>query len=118
MRQTCLTVFVLVGVAISFQGQTQPMPAPTKEPPQTARQALIELFLGKSADSFEKHLPGVARQALIRKGETPETSIVQKFGMIGRQMAMQGEHLETFDAGPTLLASEQENGREKVEVIV
>jgi hypothetical protein len=63
-------------------------------------------------------LPEVARQALIRKGETPVTSIVQKIGMLGRQMTMQGEHVETFEVGPTLLVSEQGDGREKVEVIV
>jgi hypothetical protein len=111
MRQVCFVLVIAFAGSILLQGQTQ-------TPPQTARQALIELFIGKNADAFEKHLPEVARQALIRKGETPETSMVQKIGLIGRQMAVQGEHIETFDVGPTLLVSEQSGGHEKVEVIV
>ena len=53
------------------QAQTSP---PT--PPQTAqsaRQALLEMFLSKTDDSFTKHLTDDARQTLIRKGETPDT---------------------------------------------
>ena len=99
--------------SLSLQAQLQTPP----QPPQTARQALIEMFMGKDPDAFAKHLPESARRALIRKGETPETSMVQRISMIGRQMTAQGEHLETFDVGPALLTSEQD-GREKVEVIV
>ena len=47
---------------------------PTPPPPQSARQALIEMFMGKGSDDFAKHLPEAARQTLIRKGETPEGS--------------------------------------------
>lgn len=105
---------LLVGSAIALAAQT-PTPSP---PPQTARQALIEMFMGKSPDAFAKHLPESARQALIRKGETPETSFVQKASMIGRQMAAQGEHVETFDEGSTLFKSEKDGGHEKVELTV
>jgi len=76
------------------------------------------MFFGKSADALQKHLPEVARHTLVRKGETPETSLVQRIAMIGRQMTAQGEHVETFDVGPALLESEQSGGREKVEVMV
>src|SRR5258706_792209 len=112
MRNICLILLVAFGDGISSQAQTQ---AP---PPQTARQALIEMFTGKSPDAFVKHLPGVASQALVRKGENPATSMVQKISMIG-QLIAQG-HAETFDVGPTLLVSEQDEGKEKVktEVIV
>jgi len=77
------------------------------------------MFLGKSPDAFAKHLPAVANQALVRKDETPATSIVQKISLIGRQITAQG-HVETFDVGPTLLVTEQEEGNRKVktEVIV
>jgi hypothetical protein len=76
------------------------------------------MFLGKEPGSFEKHLPEIARRALIRKGETPETSLVQKIAMIGRQFAAQGEHVETFDLGSTLLVSEQSGNHQKAEVII
>src|SRR5437588_1862282 len=112
MRQVCCVLVVAFASSISLQGQT-PQPLP-----QTARQALIEMFLGKSADALQKHLPEVARKALVRKSDTPETSLVQKIAMIGQQMTAQGEHVESFDAGPMLLVSEQSGGREKVEVMV
>jgi hypothetical protein len=115
MRNATIALLITLAANISSQAQTQTPPPP----PQTARQALIEMFLGKSPDAFVKHLPKVASQALIRKGESPETSLVQKISMIGQQLTAQG-HVETFDVGPTLLVSEQDEGREKVktEVIV
>src|ERR1700690_1242162 len=91
---------------------------PATPPPQTARQALIEMFLGKGADDFTKHLPDAARQALIRKGDTRETSAALKISTIGRELVAQGGHIETFDAGPNLLISEQVHGGEKIEVAV
>jgi len=112
-----LLAALIANVAAHSQSQAQKQTLPP--PPQTARQALIEMFMGKNPDSFTKHLPAVASQTLIRKGENPETSVVQKISMIGHQFAAQG-HVETFDEGPTLLVSEQEEGKEKVktEVIV
>ncbi len=85
---------------------------------QTARQALIEMFLGKGADDFAKHLPEDARPTLIRKGETPETSWVLRIAAAGRQISSQGERIETFDTGPNILVSELANGHEKLEVAV
>ncbi|MGB2603330.1 MAG: hypothetical protein WBC78_07030 [Candidatus Sulfotelmatobacter sp.] len=114
MRHIYISLLVVFAAPIFAQAQIQ-TPAP---PPQTARQALIEMFLGKSADAFEKHLPEVTRSALIRKGETPETSMVQKISMMGHGLADGGRHVETFDVGPNLLVSEQEEGKEKVEVTV
>jgi hypothetical protein len=113
MRWICSTLLITLAGLSSLQAQTPPPP-----PPQTARQALIEMFLGKNSEAFEKHLPDVARQFLIHKGDTPDTSIVQKIAMIGRQMTTQGEHIETFDEGPTLLVSDANNRRDKVEVMV
>lgn len=88
------------------------------ETPQTARQALIEMFLGKGADDFAKHLPEDARRTLIRKGETPETSLVLRIAEAGRQLTSQGERVESFDAGPNILIVEQAAGRDKLEVAI
>ena len=54
---------------------------------------------------------------MIHKGDSAETSTVLRISGIGRQMAGQGEHIETFDAGPVLL-SNQQNEHEKFEVAV
>ncbi|HZW93683.1 MAG TPA: hypothetical protein VFF64_12095 [Candidatus Eremiobacteraceae bacterium] len=114
MRHIYIAWLVAFAAPISPQAQVQTPPPP----PQTARQALIEMFQGKSADAFEKHLPEVARSALIRKGETSETSLVQTFSMMGHQLIAGGRRVETFDVGPNLLISEQEDGKQKVEVTV
>ncbi len=115
MRNVVLILFATLTANVAAQSQAPPQKQ--TPPPQTARQALIEMFMGKGPDSFVKHLPKVASQALIRKGENPETSMVQKISMIGHQIAAQG-HVETFDEGPMLLVSEQEEGKEKVKTEV
>ena len=116
MRRMCTILCVALAGCISLRAQTSATQA--TPPPQSARQALIEMFMGKGADDFTKHLPEAARQELIHKGEAPETSVVLRISTIGRQMVAQGEHIETFDAGPNILVSEQREGREKVEVVV
>jgi hypothetical protein len=113
IRQVFL--FVTFAGCILLPAQTAAPPTP---PPQSARQALIEMFMGKGENDFARHLPEAARQTLIHKGETPDTSIILKISTIGRQAAAQGEHLETFDEGSTLLAFDQSSGREKTELAV
>lgn len=89
------------------------------EPPkQTARQALIEMFLGKGPDDFVKHLPEKARGALIHKGDTPEGSWALRLAEIGRTIGAQGQHVETFDTGPTILVMADREGHEKLEISV
>jgi hypothetical protein len=113
MRHVCFTLLVALAATLLSQAQIQ---APS-QPPQTARQALIEMFLGKTSGAFEKHLPEIARQAFLRKGETPENSLIQKISMAGRQFAA-GEHVETFDEGSTLLVSEQVRNHQKTEIVI
>ncbi len=114
MRRCVLLLVIALAAGLS-QGQTQ---APAM-PPQTARQALLEMFLGKTPDAFKKHLPQMASKALIHQSDDAASSIVQQISMIGRQLTAQG-HLETFDEGATLLVSEQDEGQRKIrtEVIV
>jgi len=76
------------------------------------------MFVGKGENDFAKHLPEAARQVLIHKGETADNSIILKISTIGRQMPAQGEHLETFDEGSTLLTFDQSGSHEKTEVAV
>ena len=44
--------------------------------------------------------------------------MILKISTIGRQMVAQGEHLESFETGPNLLVSDQNNGHEKYEIAV
>jgi hypothetical protein len=116
MRRVWFLCFIAFATCAWLPAQAPAIPA--TPPPQTARQALIEMFLGKGPDDFAKHLPETARQALIRKGDTPETSAVLKVSMIGRELVAQGGHVETFDVGPNLLITEKPQAHEKVEVTV
>ena len=121
MRQIWLVLLLAVAGNASLAAQTAAPTAgqtSTPPPPQSARQALIEMFLGKGNKDFEKHLPEAAHQALIHKGETADNSVVLKISTIGREMVAQGEHIETFDVGPTLLINTQNNGHERIEVAV
>jgi len=121
MRQIWLVLLLTVAGNISLTAQTAVQTTSetsTPPPPQSARQALIEMFLGKGEKDFEKHLPEAAHQALIHKGETPDNSVVLRISTIGREMVAQGEHIETFDVGPTLLVNTQNEGHERIEVAV
>ena len=45
-------IIAFLAVSVVASAQTQPTP-----PPQTARQAVLEMLLGKSPNAFQKHLP-------------------------------------------------------------
>ncbi len=118
MRKIGLTLgFHLLGSVMLSAQVAAPAPDPAS-PPQSARQALVEMFTGKGESDFAKHLPEAARQSLIHKGETAETSTVLKIATLGRQMTSQGESMKTFDVGPNILVTEQNSGIDRVEVAV
>jgi hypothetical protein len=108
---------VVGSISISVMGQI-PAGQMSQPPPQSARQALIEMLFGKGADDFTKHLPDDARQVLVHKGDGPESSMVLRIASIGRTIAAEGGHIETFDAGPNILISEQPDSHERIEVAV
>ncbi|HEV2397259.1 MAG TPA: hypothetical protein VGS27_10000 [Candidatus Sulfotelmatobacter sp.] len=89
-----------------------------QQEPQSARQALIEMFWAKGGEPFIKHLPEEARKMLIRKGETGDASIVLRVASVGGTSSPLGEHVETFATGPNLLISEQPSQHERIEVAV
>jgi hypothetical protein len=90
----------------------------TQPPPQNARQALLEMFLSKDPAKLEKHLPNAVRQTLTRRGDNSATSLVGRIAAVGQELQALSEHLETFETGPTLLISDNRNGRDKIEVTV
>ena len=112
MRHIGIALLAIVAVGCPVIAQDQ------KPPEQSARQALIEMFMGKGPDDFAKHLPEAARAVLLHKGETPETSYLLKISSAVRGLAQQGEKVETFDDGPNILATENTNIHERVEVAV
>jgi hypothetical protein len=84
--------------------------------PQTARQALLEMFFSKTPGTFEKHLPQATRAALPKAGTSP--SFLGGFSLLTGQMAARGEQLQTFEAGPTLVMVEDPQAHSKFEITV
>jgi hypothetical protein len=86
--------------------------------PQSARQALLEMFCSQTPGMFESHLPQ-ATQAAMRKGGTNSgASLLSGFSMLTRQLNSRGQQLQTFEAGPTLLLLENPSAHSKFEIDV
>jgi hypothetical protein len=109
----CAALFWLV-FPLTLLAQTQ---APTKKepPPQTARQALLEMLLAKTPAVFEKHLPSAA-QAFARSelGIMPLQAVFEGLG----DLRQPGRKLESFDTGPTLIRTRDSLSEQAIELSV
>jgi len=86
--------------------------------PQTARQALLEMFFSKTPGTFEKHLPRATRAALPKAGTTSGMPFLTGLSMLSGQMAARGQELQTFEVGPTLLLIDDPQAHSKFEITV
>ena len=104
-------IFVFVALlALAVTTAAQPMP-------QTARQALIEMFFGKATGSFEKHLPEATLAAIHKAQPGSAGSMVSLVSMLSTQ-AHSTSHIESFEAGATLFTTEDPQTHSKLEAIV
>jgi type IV pilus assembly protein PilA len=113
-RLTVKSFFVLILIlqsAMAPCAQTQPAP-------QTARQALLEMFFGKTPGTLEKHLPEATRIALHKADPQSVYSTLQGFSALTAQLNANGQQLQTFEAGPILLTAEDPRNQSKMEIIV
>lgn len=94
-------VLVIAVVTSSALGQSSS--------PQTARQALIEMFFGQAPDHLEKHLPEVTRHSLNKLSSPGGANYLSEFSSIAMQARAAGTKFQTFDTGPTLLLTEDPN---------
>ena len=99
MRQSFALVIALL--ASSAFGQSAS--------PQTARQALIEMFFGQAPDHLEKHLPEITRHSLNKLSSPGGENYLSEFSSIAMQARAAGTKFQTFDTGPTLLLTEDPN---------
>jgi type IV pilus assembly protein PilA len=95
-----------------------PAAVPTAGPgkkEQTARQALLEMLLGKTPGAFEKHLPS-ATQEFVKTdfGAMPMATVASMLG----QLQQPGSDLETFETGSTLLRVEEPRNEGSIELSV
>jgi hypothetical protein len=83
--------------------------------PQTARQALLEMFFSKTQGTFVKHLPAATLAALEKSGALAG---LQQYGLLASQFQAQGNNLQTFETGSILLSGEDPKTGQKIEVTV
>jgi hypothetical protein len=83
--------------------------------PQTARQALLEMFFSKTSGTFAKHLPAVTQAALEKSGALAN---LQPYSVLASQLQTQGANFQTFETGSVLLSGEDPKTGQKVEVTV
>jgi len=93
--------------------------AQTQAPPQTARQALIEMFFGSTPNHLEKHLPDVTRKTLQKLESGDGRSLLSELSMCSAMAKAGGANVQTFDTGPTLVSADQpDKAAEHVEITV
>ena len=92
--------------------------APAQQAPQTARQALLEMFLGTAPSHLERHLSDSTRNTFKRMSGEGGMSMLDEFSMFANMTKAGGTKFETFDTGPTLLQAEEVEQNEKTEITV
>jgi hypothetical protein len=68
--------------------------------PQTARQALLEMFFSKTPGTFMKHLPAATLSALEKSGAL---ATLQQYSTLAGQFQTKGKNFETFEAGSVMV---------------
>jgi hypothetical protein len=104
-----LLAFVVLAAAAGAQSTDAP-PAP-----QTARQALIEMFFSKTTGTFAKHLPAATLSTLDKSGALEK---LQAYSLLASQFQTKEKTIETFETGSVLLAADNSQTGQKFEMIV
>lgn len=87
----------------------------SQQAPQTARQALMEMFFSKEKGTFIKHLPQATRTALD-KGEA--LTALEQYSAMTTGIEAQGNKIQTFESGPVLFTGEDPKTRQRFDVTV
>ena len=112
MRRLLLLLSVAV---LSATGWAQQNAAGVPTVPQTARQALMEMFFSKTPGTLVKHLPAATRAALDESGALAS---MQQYSTMLTHLQTQGQNLQTFETGSVLLSADDPKTGVKTEVIV
>ena len=106
-------VVLCLSVAMLWAGSSWAQP--TEAAPQTARQALLEMFFSKTPGTLVKHLPMTTRTALEKSGALAS---LQQYSVMASQLQTQGQNVQTFETGSVLLSGEDPKTGQKVEITV
>jgi hypothetical protein len=110
MRRILLPLLLLSTVCLSI-ADAEPMP-------QTARQALIEMFFSKTPGTLDKHLPEALRTAIKNAPPGSVAAMLNAFSAMATQVHAQGSEVQTFDTGSILLSVENPAQHSKLEIVV
>jgi len=83
--------------------------------PQSARQALLEMFFSKTPGTFVKHLPVATREALEKSGAFAN---LQQYSLLMSQLQTHGQTVQTFETGSVLLTAEDPKTGQKTDITV
>jgi len=78
-------IIALLAASVVAGAQTQP-------PPQTARQALLEMFFSKSPKAMQKHLPDEALDIFAKTDSGLTPMILSQISSFQQQATMGGKH--------------------------
>jgi hypothetical protein len=109
MRRVFLCLALAVA-SVTVSWTQQPSAAP-----QTARQALLEMFFSKEPGTLVKHLPLATQAALEKSGALAS---LQQYSLMMNQLQTSGQKLQTFETGSLMLATEDPKTGQKFEVLV
>jgi len=105
-RLVCILAVAIWGLGLAAQEVSAP---------QTARQALLEMFFSKTPGTFAKHLPAATLAAFEKSGALAN---LQQYSLLASQLQAQGTNFQTFETGSVLLSGEDPKTGQKVEVTV
>jgi len=105
------TAIALIAVLCATASHAQP----AASVPQTARQALIEMFFSKTSGTLVKHLPLATRTALEKSGALAN---LQQYSALASQLQANAQNVQTFETGSVLLSAENPKTGQKVEITV
>jgi hypothetical protein len=106
---------VTVSLTVVILWATHSFAQQSAVPPQTARQALVEMLFSKTQGTFAKHLPAATRTALEKSGTLAN---LQQYSPLVSQLQTQSQNIQTFDTGSVILAGEDPTTGQKVEITV
>lgn len=94
-----------------------PAVATAQPAPQSARQALIEMFFSSTPGTLQKHLPDAMQAAMKKANRGGGASTPDTLALFTSQFQSRGQ-LQAFEAGPILVSFESPHDNSKFEVVV
>lgn len=114
MRTIANVIAILMLGSVISTAQSSGAPAP-----QTARQALIEMFFGKASGTFTKHLPPAMIAALEKSGAMTKLQFYSlQYELFAKQVQTNENAFESFDSGPVIVAADLPQSGSRIEVVV